>query len=658
MKKEILKSTLLALSLCTLPLVVSADSQTVEDTEYVLDPVVVTAQRYEKHDLDVPATTSIIGEKELKNTGATTMEEALRFTTGIVFKAETAGSGGGEFLVRGKRRGTLVMVDGVPLNFRTGYYDLDTIPIEQVKQVEIIRGGGAVLYGSDTTGGIINIITKKKQNNSVTLSAGNFGRQRHDIQLQNEKMGLGFVYDKKGAIEKTSLPSLPVGVSSKYFDFRGGEKYIFNFKYDLNDKWRFSSDYVDHSYGRQYNYAFRKGPAIYDIRDTYNKEWRNVLHYDGDNGVKGNIYVDRATSRTEYKYYDYADKTTNVVKQILDKKYIYDARDEKVGFDVQKEWKNDQNTYLLGASFHREMYSLDLNNKPVFDSKTGAFKKYEDHKYSTYGRNVYSLFGQWERLVNAKNTIITSVRETWTGNSPDGTEYSQFTPQLQFLHKANDRVSYYASYSKSFTLPTMTDMYGNGNTLKNPSIRPERGNFYEAGVKIEDGDKLWKVALFKSAVKDFIRLKENKNGDSVAYNEDTKNQGFEVSLDIKKNNGWSGNFGVSISDPKYFESNKPENGWLRNYGRVQVNGGLTYAKEKWVVSLQGNYLGKRVLQSAQETIRPLFITSLHAQYKVNAEQEVFLDIDNLLDRDDITSHVSSRYNALPLNYRLGYRYKF
>lgn len=66
-------------------------------------------------------------------------------------------------MIRGKRRGTMVLVDGIPLNVRTGYYDLDRINIADVERIEVVRGGGAVLYGSDATGGVINIITKIKE---------------------------------------------------------------------------------------------------------------------------------------------------------------------------------------------------------------------------------------------------------------------------------------------------------------------------------------------------------------------------------------------------------------------------------------------------------------------------------------------------------------
>ena len=119
-KRKALLLGLCAGSLSFLPTV--ADAAEDPDLLYTLDPIVVTASRYETKDLDVPATTSVYNHKQLEATGATTVEGALRYATGVIYKAETIGSGGGEFLIRGKRRGTLVMVDGVPINVRTGYY--------------------------------------------------------------------------------------------------------------------------------------------------------------------------------------------------------------------------------------------------------------------------------------------------------------------------------------------------------------------------------------------------------------------------------------------------------------------------------------------------------------------------------------------------------
>lgn len=648
----------LAAALAVMALSGSISALAAEDTVYSLDPILVTAERYEKRDIDIPATTAVYTREELEKTGAATMEEALRFSTGIIYKSEVAGSGGGEFLIRGKRRGTLVMVDGVPLNFRSAYYDLDTIPVENVKQVEVVRGGGAVLYGSDTTGGVINIITSRgKGYNNASLSFGNFGRQRHDFHVQADKLNFDFTYDKKGEILRVSEPSS----SGKYFDFKGGEKYNWNIGYDFTDNLRFTSTYLEHDFDRTYNYSNRVGPAIYDERHTKKKTWRNILHYQDNKGWNGNLYFHRFTSDTDYKYYDYADKTTDVVKQILDRKYTYNSRDEKIGLDVHKEWKSKDDVYLLGIGAEREMYRLDEKNKPLWDKKTTSFIKYQDPSSRSYGRNIYSVFAQWEHLFNEKNTMILSARETWTDNSPDGTEYNEFTPQVQFLHKMNDELSWYASYGESFTMPTLPDMYGRGNQEANPGIKPETGKHYEAGLKMLRGNSLWKLAFFKSDVKDFIRLKEVKvNGvyTDMAMNEDTKNKGIELSVETQHKNGWNTNFGISLSDPKFYDARSPAKGWQRSYGRVQLNGGVSYTHDKWTVSFQGNYLGKRVLETYQEKVKPLFMTSLFVKYAATKNSEIFLDVDNVLDRNDIISHVYSRYNAMPINFRLGYRQKF
>ena len=52
------------------------------------------------------------------------------------------------------------------------------------------------------------------------------------------------------------------------------------------------------------------------------------------------------------------------------------------------------------------------------------------------------------------------------------------------------------------------------------------------------------------------------------------------------------------------------------------------------------------------------MTSLFVKYAATKNSEIFLDVDNVLDRNDIISHVYSRYNAMPINFRLGYRQKF
>lgn len=138
---------------------------------YELNPITVTAQRYEKKDVDVPATTQTFTEKDIAATGADNMSVALGYLDGVV----TSGMGPNgasnssmtsKIVMRGVENGTVVMVNGTPINWRN-LYNLENIPTSAVSRVEVVHGGGAVMYGSQATGGVINIITKKKLDNQV-----------------------------------------------------------------------------------------------------------------------------------------------------------------------------------------------------------------------------------------------------------------------------------------------------------------------------------------------------------------------------------------------------------------------------------------------------------------------------------------------------------
>ena len=135
--------------------------------EYALDEVVVTATRSEKKDTDVPAATIVITAKQIKASGAKNAAEALSKVNGLVYKsfgpmAASMGSMINEINIRGNGNGTLVLLNGNPVSWR-GKYNIDAIPAESIDRIEIVKGGGSVLYGSDAMGGTVNIITKKVQ---------------------------------------------------------------------------------------------------------------------------------------------------------------------------------------------------------------------------------------------------------------------------------------------------------------------------------------------------------------------------------------------------------------------------------------------------------------------------------------------------------------
>ena len=120
---------------------------------YMLNPIVITAERQEKTDLETPSTTEIITEKDIKEKGYTSVFDALEHTVGITaFSYGPGGKDGGghvsRVMIRGMDKGTLVLVNGAPINVNN-YASTSGIPIEAVEKIEVIKGASSTLYGAE-----------------------------------------------------------------------------------------------------------------------------------------------------------------------------------------------------------------------------------------------------------------------------------------------------------------------------------------------------------------------------------------------------------------------------------------------------------------------------------------------------------------------------
>ena len=177
-----------ALSVCPLATeastpVSSGGGQSEALEEYSLDEIVVTATRTEKRDVDVPMSTDVITREEIERGGAQNAAQIIQKVNGVSFASfAPMGASMGTMInkatIRGIDNGTLVLINGNPISGR-GLYNLQEIPADSIERVEIVKGGGSVLYGSEAMAGVINIITKKGPDNNWTLGFGNYGQQKY-----------------------------------------------------------------------------------------------------------------------------------------------------------------------------------------------------------------------------------------------------------------------------------------------------------------------------------------------------------------------------------------------------------------------------------------------------------------------------------------------
>lgn len=147
--------------------------------------IVITATRSARPLIDVPASVSVVGRAEIEGTPGKTLDDILRRVPSVDLPAAASyqlhptaldvsmrGLGGTR---------ALVLLDGVPLNDPFfGYVQWSQVPLATVDRVEVVRGGGATLWGNYAMGGVINILTRPPDKTEFLAEAagGSYGTYR------------------------------------------------------------------------------------------------------------------------------------------------------------------------------------------------------------------------------------------------------------------------------------------------------------------------------------------------------------------------------------------------------------------------------------------------------------------------------------------------
>ena len=617
--------------------------------EFTLDTFVVTATRYEKKDIEIPASVEVISRDKVEKNGGASAYEVLRNSLGLSLTSQgpngaSLGSMTSEASIRGVKRGTLVLLDGMPLN-QDGKYNLEDIPAEIIERIEIVRSGGSVLYGSESTGGVINIITRSNERkiNKVKLTVGDYGRETYNLTVGDKDFNAVAYYENRGNVDRFTTNAKSGRGSSKvlkYLEYDGGDRKGIRWHYDINDKLTFLHQYsentnvVNHINPEgAYNKGLVQVSDYKDIDNSFN------LNFDDKNGLKAHLSY--GTQEKEY------DKAVWQKNGSLSSSGLYSWRKgHNTNFDINKIFQLADNKLLIGASYKKE----DMD---IFGSKIGTSS---GNGAAQYVRDTYSLYASYDMALSAEENLIVNMRETFAENCK--AEYAtfksmqkdmkEFTPEVQYIKRITEDSSVYAKAGKSFRLPDLTRIYGSGNIKPTLDLYPEKGTHYEIGYKLNESNKEWRISLFNFKIKDSITKVEGTTaleGNLEYKNSDFKNTGIEVACGIKHDDFLSSSLGVSWSDPKQ----KNDDGIYEKYSNgLQFNASIDYNREKLSAALMANYLGERYSEHGDGKLKPALYTDLHISYQPEKNQKVFLHVNNLFNRDDYST------NALPTDTRMAY----
>ena len=607
----------------------------------------VTANRMALLDLDTPAAMDVITDKDIMNSGAKNAFDAVNMVPGIT--SFSYGASGLEYgamdsrvNIRGLERGSLILVNGVPMNLN-GKGGLSSIPTGSIARIEVLKGAASALYGSDAMSGVVNVITKTptKEGGSATIGVGNMGSQTYKINYGTPRFLIGI---ERGFFGKQD-PSTPVRTDS--VDHPRGYEY-----YTARDKGNSLGIFMSGKLSDKVtlNFSRFEGKSAYAQLSTESNVTNRNRHsttyaYDDTKNNASLIFKDDNTTAT--LFYNDRDLKGKNRKHSLpsytsnDSNYI--AR--QYGFDVQHEWdfRGGKDYLIAGVLGKRETYRT--TSGPVYASP---------HRHSL------ALYGSYSYQINPKWTTVLGLRYT---DIKDPVKNQQvLTPQFQLNHTINKESSLYMNVGKAFTMPNLSDTFKTVNrqyqSVSGRNLKPEEGWNYELGYKHITKKDSWKVAAFYMDFKNFFSWKPDSNGKmTIRVNGGRfRNVGVEAQYGRKLTDRLKVTVGAAYMNPKQREIDKTY--WEQANPKLQFTGGIHYNSPTWTAGSSLNFVTKR-LKNRDGGINPNLVAwNAYVGYQFNEHSSLRIDARNLLNRHNVISNGDWEYWDEPFNYKVSYTYKF
>ena len=425
MQKQIFFSTLMAVVACLSSSAQDAYTDTIY-RKFDLDEVVVTGTRTPKFLKDTPIQTRVINAKEIARLDATNVQDLLQqelpgveFTYAMNQQTHLNFSGFGG-------QGVLFLVDGERLAGETmDDVDFTRLSMDNVERIEIVKGAASALYGSNATGGVINIITKKSQK-PVTLNV-NARYAKHNEQRYGGTFGLnGKHWNNMFTVNFNRMDNYDVHSASnpvtRIISTVYGDKTI-NFK----DQLVWSPNPNFHLSGRA-GYFFRETVRSADQPERYRD-------FSGGLGMQWSISEhDDFQASYAFDQYDKSDY------QRITKLDIRDYSNVQNSLRLLYNHRFDRGDVLtIGSDFmHDYLYNTNLENE-------------------TRNQNSWDLFGQYDWRISDQWEAVGAVRYDYFS---DGKE-SHVTPKLNVCYKPIYNLSIRAGYGMGFRAPTLKEKYYN-----------------------------------------------------------------------------------------------------------------------------------------------------------------------------------------------------
>ena len=484
---------------------------------YELGKVEVTSQK----DISQNPSVEVVSSETIRETEAKTVVEALQ-SVPSVYTDYTGARGESKVRVRGFSSTRVpIYVDGIPIYVPYDHnIDLGRFKTYDLAEIDVSKGYVSPMYGANTMGGAINLITKKPTKElEGEVGAGIFsgnGYEEYATIATKQELYYGLLSVSDIQRDYYRLPSdyesAGHQVGSKRSNSAYGDKKL-NLKvgYTPNSTDEYSFNYiVQRGDKEQPWFAMAQGSTS---NNAYNrnwdwKDWDKTSYYVitktaiGEHYLKTRLYYDEFYNKILFKGTPQSG-TQDVVSEISE----YD--DNTFGGVIEGDIKLADN-HLLKLSVsqkydnHKDISSKSPNADIRDESKTLSLGA--EYSWQLNDKLTWTLGGSYDKNEITKAEYRNSAGTLVAGEFPKY-DTDAFNPQTILTFNATKDLMFYGSISQKSNMPTLKDRYSSkfGDYILNPSLEAEKSLTYEIGTDwafVEDHHA--KVALFYTKTKDYI----------------------------------------------------------------------------------------------------------------------------------------------------------
>jgi len=504
--------------------------------------VVVTANKRLQSLEEIPVSMSVVGAKMFEKKNIVALDDALRYVPGVNFQQSQINIRASSGYSRGVGSRVLLLIDGMPLlTGDTGEITFESIPVFQIDRVEVVKGAGSTLYGSGALSGVINVLTKKPEEQPALfwrLYSGVYSKPQYAQWQWTEKerltngqlAGFSSTYNNAGIVLSLARYS-----NDGYRESDWSRRYngYLKLQYTISP---YQSLSVSSNFYQQYRADF-----------VWWKDLQNALRPPED---QRNVTVTsmRFNNSLQYKY-------------IVAENFYFDVK----GVQFRGNWHQDSLSKHLNGSISDAVVvdlqgnlTLENSNVLTFGIQTNYTRSNSDIFGVHEGRGA-ALYIQDEYKFSQEFSVILGIRHDIQEVLGTYTE-QQTNPKFGLRYQLAEGHAVRFSTGRGFRSPSISELYtftplagGIVTVVPNTMLKPERSWTYELSSTHAVTENLqFDFAVFQSDFYDLIEPKVFFDSAEIYFINTTQAriQGFETSilstlfnrstfLDIHYNYNWA-----------------------------------------------------------------------------------------------------------------------